>query len=89
MGDDECGPIMVQIATDIPCGACEGTGFITVGSKMHFRIKCSTVFRFINKVFGEDTIESLEENKYKKFWGQIDNSLQILKESWLKPKKEK
>lgn len=88
MGDNDCGSIMVQIAPDIPCGACDGTGFIPVGSEIHFKIKCSTVLRFIDKTFEENTIELLIENKYKKFWGQIYNSLQMLKNLWLKQNSE-
>lgn len=82
VGDERCS-MMMQISPDIPCGCCNGAGFIEVRSKAHFWIKAYSVYRFIDKTFAQDTIESLPEAKFKNFWSQIQSSMEILEKIWL------
>ena len=80
---DEKHSMMMQISPDIPCGCCEGAGIIEVGNKTHFWIKAHAVYRFIDKTFTQDAIESLSEAKFKNFWSQIQDSMKILEKTWL------
>lgn len=89
MGDDEVGPIMVQISPDLPCGGCDGEGFVEVGSENHFRIKCGTIYDTIAKIFGEEFVDSLAEKEFKNFWCGVKHSLKSIKDLWLKRNKQK
>ena len=81
----ERGDYGVQIGPNFPCGACDGTGFVEVGSEKHFEIKCNSAGNAICKIFGE-SIEDLPEKEFKQFWRSFD--FDILKETWLKNNKQ-
>ena len=81
----EIGDCGQQIGPDFPCGGCDGTGFIEVGSEMHFDIKCNSVGNAIRKIFGE-SMDVLPEKEFYKFRREMDFSL--LKETWLKINKQ-
>lgn len=88
MGDDKVGSIMVQISPDLPCGGCDGEGFIEVGSERHYAIKCSSLYNQIDTIFGQGTIESLPEKEFKDFWNRIGKSFESLRKIWLEANKK-
>ena len=81
VGDSESGSIMLQVAPDICCGCCDGTGYVEVGSEAHFDIKVGSVNNFVAKTFGEDFIDNLPAEQYRDFWKSLDFYL-IIKDAW-------
>lgn len=88
MGGDDTGPLMVQVSADIPCGGCDGEGFVEVGSERHYAIKCASLYNQIDAAFGQGTIDSLQEIKFKEFWNRISKSFRSLKKPWLEAHKK-
>ncbi len=81
----ERGDFGIQIGPDYPCGGCDGTGFIEVGSEKHFDVKLTSTGAALFKIFGE-ALDEMPEKQHKLFWDSI--KFDAIKETWLKLNKQ-